>query len=430
MSSALYESLTSKKWLIPHQEIETKNQGDYYKIIEPDQLSYISYPHEWSFSQLKDAALLTLDIQLEALKYGMSLKDATAYNIQFHNGGPIFIDTLSFETYEVGKAWVAYRQYCQYFLGPLALISYKDYRLIHLLKSYINGIPLDLTSRLLPLSSWFKYSILAHIHLHAKTQKKYEDVGRTKINTTNTKISLMQLEGLLLSLRNATNSLTWKYGTTEWGDYYEDTNYVDESMEEKEKLVTKFLADNKSEKNQITADFGANTGKFSRLAAALGYFVLAHDIDEVAVDKNYLEAKNKSEENILPLVQDLTNPSPAIGWANRERMSFGERHDVDVGLALAIIHHISISNNVPLIFAAEFFSDICKLLIIEFVPKSDSQVKRLLASRADIFPDYNETGFEEAFSQYFVILSAEKIKGTERTLYLMKRKQRKATGQG
>ena len=130
-----------------------------------------------------------------------------------------------------------------------------------------------------------------------------------------------------------------------------------------------------------------------------------------------------SEHSILPLIQDLTNPSASIGWANRERMAFGERHDVDVGMALAIIHHIAISNNVPLVSVAKFFSDLCRLLIIEFVPKADSQVERLLVTREDVFPDYNETGFEQAFNQYFTILSAEKLGGSERTLYLLKSKQ-------
>jgi len=423
MNSGLYDSLIEKKWLIPHKETDDKGQKGFYKILEPEQLQYISYPYEWSFSQLKDAALLTMDIQIEAMKHGMHLKDASAYNIQFHNGRPIFIDTLSFEKYQEDSPWVAYRQFCQHFLGPMALIAYRDYRLLRLSQSFIDGVPLDLASRLLPRRTWLNYSLLAHIHLHAKAQHKYEDVGRNRENGVRAKIGRTQLEGLLASLRNAADSLIWKYSITEWGDYYQDTNYVDESMKNKEILVSKFLADHKTSASPTAADFGANTGKFSRLAIKQGYFVLAHDIDEVAVDKNYREAVENSEPSILPLIQDLTNPSAPIGWANKERMSFGERHNVDVGMALAIIHHIAISNNVPLVSVAEFFSGLCKFLIIEFVPKSDSQVKRLLATREDVFPDYNETGFEQAFNRYFTILSAEKLGGSERTLYMCKSKQ-------
>jgi ribosomal protein L11 methylase PrmA len=420
MNSGLYESLVSKNLLIPHSE--TPGEGDCYRILEPEQLRYISYPYEWSFSQLKDAALLTMDIQIEALKHDMSLKDASAYNVQFHKGRRVFIDTLSFEKYQEGKPWVAYRQFCQHFLGPLALIAHQDYRLLRLSRSFIDGVPLDLASRLLPRRTWFSYGLLAHIHLHAKAQQKYQDAGRSQDAKTQAKIGRAQLQGLMESLRNTTSSLSWKYSITEWGDYYEDTNYVDESMKNKETLVARFLAEHKPGGNPIAADFGANTGKFSRLAVKQGYFVVAHDIDEVAVDKNYRETLENNEQSVLPLIQDLTNPSPSIGWANKERMSFGERHDIDVGMALAIIHHIAITNNVPLASVAEFFSGLCKKLIIEFVPKSDSQVRRLLATREDVFPDYNEAGFEQAFGQYFKIMAAEKLGGSERTLYLLERK--------
>ena len=219
---------------------------------------------------------------------------------------------------------------------------------------FIDGVPLDLASRLLPRRTWLQYSLLAHIHLHAKTQQKYEDVGRDQAEGSVAKVSRLQFEGLVASLRKGIESLTWKHQVTEWGDYYQDTNYVDRSMVHKEELVSRFLSDCKKSDSPIAADFGANTGKFSRLAVEKGFFVLAHDIDAVAVDKNYREVKGSSETAILPLVQDLTNPSPAIGWANKERMSFVERHQVDVGLALAIIHHIHISNNVPLGMIAAF----------------------------------------------------------------------------
>jgi len=421
MDSGLYTSLSTKAWLIPHQEIETEKIDGCYKVIQPVQLKYISYPYEWSFSQLKDAALLTLNIQIEALKHGMSLKDATAYNVQFHEGRPIFIDTLSFEKYKEGSAWVAYRQFCQHFLAPLALISYLDYRVLRLSQAFIDGVPLDLASQLLPIRTWFNYSVLAHIHLHAKTQQKYEDLGRNQASVPEVKVSRLRLDGLLASLMKATKSLSWKYQATEWGSYYEDTNYVDDSMNHKEQLVTEYLSSSKKSESPTAADFGANTGRFSRLAITQGFFVLAHDIDEVAVDKNYREAKLNSETSILPLVQDLTSPSPSIGWANKERMSFTNRHHVDVGLALAIIHHLHISNNLPLYMIAEFFYGVCHSLIIEFVPKSDSQVKRLLSTREDSFSDYNEHGFEKAFSEFFNIVKREKIQGSERTLYLLEK---------
>ncbi len=422
MSSGLYDSLTDKGWLIRHAEVQIEEQTSAYRIIQPEQVSYISYPYEWSFSQLKDAALLTMDIQIEALKHGMHLKDASAYNIQFHSGRPVLIDTLSFERYEQGKPWQAYKQFCQHFLAPLALAAFADFRLLRLLQTFIDGIPLDLTSRMLPRRTWLRYPLLAHIHLHARAQRKYENVGKDRQASVQASLRASQIEGLMISLRDAVRSLVWKNAISEWGDYYQDTNYADESMEHKERLISTLLRDHKPNAAPTLADFGANTGRFSRIASGEGYFVLAHDIDAIAVDKNYRESVERSERSILPLLQDLTSPSPAIGWANQERMSFAERNKVDVGMALALIHHICIANNVPMKMAAKFFSSLCGMLIIEFVPKSDSQVARLLATREDIFPDYHEDGFEDAFRRYFKILTAEKLRGSERTLYLLERR--------
>ena len=413
MSSGLYRDLTDKNWLIKHSEDVNKGEG--YKILVPEQLNYVSYPYEWCFSQLKDAAMLTLDIQLSALEYGMTLKDASAYNVQLHKGKMTFIDTLSFEQYEPGTPWVAYRQYCQHFLAPLALIAHRDFRTLHLLRAYIDGLPLDLASNLLPKKSWLRYGLLAHIHLHAITQKKYAGEGK---RANKVHVSLLQLRGLIESLKVTVEKLHWKYSQTEWGDYYEDTNYIDQAMDNKEQNVSKLL---KNCSGDIAADFGANTGKFSRLAAR-DFFVLSHDIDEVAVERNYQQVIKNEEDRIQPLLLDLTNPSPGLGWGNIERTSFVDRKNIDVGLALALIHHIAISNNVPLHQAAKFFHSICRQLIIEFVPKEDSQVKRLLTTRKDVFPNYTKEGFEKAFKQYFTIEQSILITGTERTLYLMSRK--------
>ncbi len=428
MASGLYETLIARQWLVPHLEVDhpLKDSGDpdphAYKVLAPELIRYVSYPYEWSFSQLKDAARLTLEVQLEALRHGMMLKDASAYNVQFHKGRAVFIDTLSFTRYEDGTPWVAYRQFCQHFLAPLALITRCDFRLLHLLRAYIDGVPLDLASALLPFSSWFNYSLLAHIHLHAKTQKQYEDSARGTSQPQRVSMSRLRLEGLLASLQSAVEKLNWRHADTEWGDYYADTNYADKAMVHKEELIARMLMECEKSDHPIAADFGANTGKFSRLAAGAGYYVLAHDIDEVAVDKNYRASVLAGEQSILPLILDLTNPSPGLGWANIERSSFIDRVQVDVGMALALIHHIAISNNVPMSSVARFFSGICRALIIEFVPKSDSQVERLLATREDVFPDYHEEGFEAAFTIYFTLREKVLIENSERTLYFLVRR--------
>lgn len=422
IASGLYESLTQKKLLIPHKEVKTAPpQPDLaYKVIQPEKIGFISYPYEWSFSQLKDAALLTLKIQKQAVAKGMSLKDSSAYNIQFHpsDGHPVMIDSLSFEKHQEGQPWTAYRQYCQHFLAPLALMAYSDIRLNHLLRAYIDGIPLDLAGSLLPFKTLLISGLLTHIHLHAAVQTQYSDKTVEKESMTR-QMNKNALLGLIDSLERTTAKLKWKGGGTEWGEYYSDTNYSSKAQQHKEVLVNQFLE--RSQPNRVW-DLGANTGVFSRLASQREIETIAFDIDHAAVESNYLHMKAKKDRHITPLLLDLTNPSPAIGWQNQERASLIERGPTDLVMALALIHHLAISNNLPLEMIAEFFSQLAPRLIIEFVPKSDSQVERLLATRKDIFSDYTLGGFEKAFSQTYQVDAKEKILDSERWLYLFERK--------
>jgi ribosomal protein L11 methylase PrmA len=384
--------------------------------LEPEVIPFISYPYEWSFSQLKDAALVTLQIQKMALEHGMCLKDASAYNIQFRNGKPILIDILSFEKYQEDKPWVAYKQFCEHFLAPLALMAYKDIRLNQLLKIYIDGIPLNLATKLLPLRSWLRLSLLLHIHLHARSQKYLLNKNISVDKRTFSKKSLLSL---IDSLESAISKLKWEPEKTEWSEYYKDTNYSQEAMFHKKKLVDDYIEEAKP---NTVWDLGANIGIFSRIASNKGIYTVSFDSDPSVVEKSYLQVKNYKERNILPLCVDLTNPSPSIGWSNKERLSLIERGPCDLALMLGLIHHIAISNNVPLIQIANFLSQICCYLIIEFVPKDDSQVQRLLRFRKDIFQDYDEKNFEIAFLNYFSILKREKIVDSKRTIYLMKNK--------
>lgn len=425
--SGLYKSLADTGAIVAHEEVEQASSAvdtDVYKILLPDRVPFISYPYEWCFSQLKDAALATLAIQDEALKHGMTLKDASAYNMQFIDGRPVLIDTLSFEPYVEGKPWSAYRQFCQHFLAPLALMSYCDVRLAGLSRLFIDGVSLDLASRLLPLRSKARFPLLIHLHLHAKLQQRYSDAGHGGESVTSKgpqgilqrDVSLRALQGILDSLRSAVSRLSWRPAGTEWGEYYTNTNYSADAMTQKERLVESFLA----EIGPGTVwDLGANTGRFSRLASRAGVLTVAFDVDPAAVELNYRECKASRERNLLPLVLDLTNPSPSLGWAHAERDSLGQRGPAHTVLALALVHHLAIANNVPLVRVASYFASLCKVLIIEFVPKEDSQVRRLLATREDVFGDYDAAGFEAAFGREFLIRKAVPIEGSNRTLYLM-----------
>jgi len=418
MSSGLYKALVEAGLLITHTEVgsESVSAESTYKCLKPEPVPFISYPYEWSFSQYRDAALTTLRIQKMALDHGMVLKDCSAYNVQFVNGKPVFIDTLSFEKYVEGEPWVAYRQYCQHFLAPLALMSLKDIRLSQLMRVHLDGIPLDLVSELLPFRTRFKFSILSHIHLHARSQQYFSD---KRVRKNRHRVSRLALLGIVDSLESAVKGLAWQPKGTEWAEYYSDTNYSEEAFEEKKEVVRRFLEEIRP---RDVWDLGGNTGIFSRVASTQGIPTVSFDVDPAAVEKNYRECRRNNEAKLLPLVMDLTNPSPDIGWQNEERMSLIERGPADTVLALALVHHLAISNNVPFSMIACFLASMCESAIVEFIPKTDSQVQRLLASREDMFPDYHEAAFEREFSQYFTLSKRVRLTGSERTIHVMKRK--------
>ncbi len=311
MSSGLYTALVENGLLIPHTEgqVEAQEPLQAYKVIKPDRISFISYPYEWCFSQLKDAALCTLKIQKTALEFGMSLKDCSAYNIQFANCRPILIDTLSFEQHREGRPWVAYGQFCRHFLGPLALMSCRDVRLNSLLKDHLDGIPLDYIGKLLPRRTCFKFSLLTHIHLHAKSQNYFSDrVVPERIEKQ--KLNQSSLLGIIESLESAVGKLKVNPGVSDWAGYYQGDSYTEKAFRHKKEIVTAYL--NRLEPSSVW-DLGANTGVFSGLAASSGAEVISFDSDPSSVETNYGGCRKSGIANILPLVIDFMNPSPRLG---------------------------------------------------------------------------------------------------------------------
>jgi hypothetical protein len=420
MESGLYARLTKAGILISHEEmsISPLEPAHAYKVIKPEYIGFISYPYEWPFGLLKESALTTLNIQKRALKAGMTLKDASAYNIQLVNGRAVLIDTLSFDIYREGDPWVAYRQFCQHFLAPLALMAHTDIRLNQLLRVYIDGVPLDLASQLLPFRSRLDFGLLTHLHFHARLQKQSANPTDQR-RSSPAKMTRQGMLGLIENLEKTVKKLNWEPAGTEWAEYYQIANYSDTAFQHKQNLVTQWISDVDP---KLVWDLGANDGTFSRLASERGSYTVSFDMDPAAVEQNYQQTKAKGEKNIIPLILDLTNPSPAIGWHNRERDSLLERAPADLVLALALIHHLAISNNVPLPQLADFFADVGKWLVIEFVPKSDSQVQKLLTSRKDIFSDYTRESFETAFAGRFSLREKVAVEESERFLYLMEKK--------
>lgn len=389
-----------------------------WKVIKPEQLDLISYPYEWSFGQLKDAALLTLDLQLAALDAGMTLRDASAYNIQLRGTAPVLIDSLSFEPHEAGQPWVAYRQFCEHFLAPLALMSIRDVRMARMLRASVDGIPLDLAAELLPGRSKARFGLLTHLFLHARAQRQHGDTGGAKSKQVT--ISDDRLKALIGNLRGTVNGLTWDPAGTEWADYADNTSYTDAATAEKARLVEAMLKDAGGD---VVWDLGANNGRYSAIAAGLGRNVVAWDIDPAAVEQHHRALKQKGETRITPLLIDLADPSPAMGWALSERASLVERSNADVLMGLALVHHLAIGRNVPLPMIASFFAELAPDLILEWVPREDVMVQKLLSGRKDIFDGYTEDGFRSAFeANGWETGAREPIEGSPRVLYRFRRR--------
>jgi SAM-dependent methyltransferase len=418
--SGLLGDLWKKGWMIPFDEDPIPRMSTAWKTLRVRRIPFLSFPYEWSFSQLKAAALLTLDIHEAALHKGMVLKDASAYNIQFEGTKPICIDCLSLEILEEGAPWAAYAQFCRHFLAPLLLMAKVHLGSLLMLRDYIDGIPLDVASAMLPLRTHVSPGIQLHIHAHARMQRRHADSRVSADKARTASVSRVTLMALAQNLRALVGHLKLPELSTAWGDYYSDTNYSPDAFESKRAHVSALL---ERVAPSTVLDLGANTGAFSRLALGRGASVVAADMDPLAVERHYETLKRDNVEDILPLVVDLANPSPSLGWHNEERASFLERCNVDIVLALALIHHVSIGNNVPLPMTARLFAAVGRNLVLEFVPKEDSQVQRMLATRVDIFDNYTLEGLLAAYDPYFTLVERREISGSMRTVLLFARKE-------
>jgi hypothetical protein len=363
---------------------------------------------------LKDAALLTLKIAMQAIRFGVILKDASPYNVQWLDGDPIFIDSLSFERYDATKPWIAYRQFCECLLSPLLLMYYSGQPLQALLLAFPDGIPLPVTRSLLPWRSKFSFYTYLHIHLHERLSAK--SAPKTQHQPGFSEKKLLRL---LESLRSLVTSLSWKRGPTTWANYYNDATLRQDYVEQKRNIINEWFQTLTGVKTAV--DLGANEGMFSYLLSQKNIPVIAVDLDHTALTNLYQKIKRQHEKNILPVLVDLANPSPSIGLNNTERNSFLDRVNVDVALALALVHHLAIGKNIPLGKIAELFENLANWLIVEFIPKQDEKVQLMLRQKRDIYDDYNEESFLKAFEGYFNIQDKKLIAGSGRVLFLMKR---------
>jgi ribosomal protein L11 methylase PrmA len=415
MQSGLYQKLVDGGLMIFHEEVgDNTLHPAAFKVLEPQQLSFWTYPYEWSFHQLKDAALLTLKLITTGLKHGMMLKDATAYNIQFVGGKPMLIDTLSFEVYEEGQPWQAFNQFCQHFLYPLLVFRKCPELTPGMLMAYPDGLAASLTASLLPWCSRISWNNQLYVYLAASLGKKQRgSKGTYRISKQKILQNVAQLKGYIQGLEP-------KKEKTIWNNYYDETILSDAYLENKKAVVADVL---KHLRAKRIVDAGCNTGAFSFIAAISALEVIAFDFDAASIDNLYQHARQRGTRNVHMLVSDITNPSPSLGWDNGERSDLKERvAGADMVLALALVHHLALAKNIPLSFISSFFGAVTKKwLLIEFVPKSDPKAQILLQSRKDIFEDYNQAHFEAVFQQHFSIEKRIELQHSDRVLYLLKK---------
>ncbi|MAO08494.1 MAG: nodulation protein NoeA [Alteromonas sp.] len=418
-TSGFFQSLIKKGLLIAHEETSVEHDKI---IITPEEIPFITNPYEWSFEQYKHAALLTLQLQKFALSKGFILKDASAYNVTFHKGKPIFMDTLSFDFYEEGTPWRAYKQFITHFFGPLVLAKYHGTEIFKMMLTHIDGIPVKLISSLLPRKTKLSSTLYTNIHLLAKMESKHSEDYNGETKTA--KLSKKAQSNILESLFGYLKDLEVKE-TSEWGNYYNKTNYDASSFTEKKKLVREWTL---SLFPKRVIDMGGNDGTFGRTLLEEIEHLIVTDIDSNAVNQNYRQVKKNKETRMLPMLCDVLQPAPGIGFNNTERESLLNRlnnYNPDVTLALALIHHITLSGNVPFEKSAEFFSKFSSNLIIEFPKREDSWVASLLSRKGEFlnhFDFYNEENFEKGYKNYFSFEKKQAIPGTQRILYLLKRK--------
>jgi len=418
-NSGFFKTLIKNKLLIPHEETSVSEERI---IITPEKIPFITNPYEWGFEQFKQAALLTLKIQKFALSKGFVLKDASAYNVTFHKGKPVFIDTLSFDFYEEGTPWRAYKQFITHFLGPLVLAKYHGSEVFNMLEAYIDGIPVKMISSMLPRRTKLSSVLYPNIHLLAKMESKHSEdyKAETKIATLSKKAQ----NNIIKSLYNYISKLHLKE-SSEWGNYYTKTNYNEGAFKTKKDLIRDWVQPLKAQK---LIDVGGNDGTFARTVQDLVKHIIVTDIDSNAVDYNLQQIQENKETNMLPFVCDVLQPAPGIGFNNTERESLINRlkdYAPDITMALALIHHITLSGNVPFEKSAEFFAKFSTNLIIEFPTREDSWVESLLVRKREFinhFNFYNVAEFEKGYGNYFRIEKKEKIEKSKRILYLLKRK--------
>jgi hypothetical protein len=383
-------------------------------VLRHDRVPVVSYPYEWPFGMLKDAALLELELLLAALDEDLILKDASPYNVQWQGSQPVFVDVGSFERLREGEPWAGYRQFCMLVLYPLMLQAYRGVPFQPWLRGSLEGIEPAEMRRLLTFRDRFRRGVLTNVVLHAKLEARYadrevkQDLKRAGFHTELIRANARKLSKLV-------QRLEWRHGPTAWSTYRTTNPYDEPDAAAKLDFVREAAG---ARRRRLVWDLGCNDGRFTRVAAMHADYTVAVDADAAVVETLYRELRADGIDTILPLVGNLADPSPGLGWRGEERRPLVERGRPDLTLALALVHHVALTSNVPVRDFLDWLAGLQTELVIEFPTREDPMVQRLLARKGPAAnPDYDTETFERALSERWRIERRETLPSGTRLLY-------------
>jgi hypothetical protein len=419
-TSEVFDELTERGAIVETHEVADESAAladGWAGLLRHAAVPFVSYPYEWTFGMLRDAALLQLDVLERCLTASLMVKDSSPYNVQWQGAAPVFIDIGSFERLREGEPWVAYRQFCMLFLYPLMLQAYKGLPFQPSLRGAIDGITPAQARAVMSLRDALRRGVLTNVHLHSRLEARYaavegrkasEDVRRAGFNTELILANVRRLRKLVGRLR-------WDPGKSAWTDYRQDSAHLDADAEDKAAFVAAAAG---RRRRRLVWDLGANDGAYSRIAATSADYVLAMDVDHPTVERLYRTLRDQGERAILPLVVDVCDPSPALGWRGRERGTLADRGRPDLTLCLAVVHHMAITRNVPLREIVDWLASLGGTVVVEFPLRSDPMVRRLLAGKRDgAHEDYDVAHFERCLRDALHVERREELPSGQRVLY-------------
>ena len=382
--------------------------------LRHERVPFISYPYEWSFGMLRQAALLHLQILRDAVKSGLILKDASPYNVQFVDAQPIFIDVGSFTQLAPGEPWVAYRQFCELMLFPLLLQSYRGVHFQPILRGQLEGISARQFLQWMRWRDMFRPGVLTNGWLQAALEQKTQSVSTSTVRDLQSSgFQSSMIEQMLSKLTRLVERLDWTPQRTQWTHYNDSLPHVADDGQFKSEFVESVC---RAKPRQLVWDLGCNEGRYSRIASEFADLVVAMDQDHACIDRLYKSLPGKWS-NILPLCVELANASPAQGWRGHERKRLEDRGRPDLILCLGLIHHLVLASNIPLPEVVDWLASFGAELILEFPSKQDAMVVALLRNKRDQYADYAHDCLEFELKKRFEIRRCEPLPSGERTMY-------------